>query len=204
MNNWRARKGRERPSALPPEAGIEPDELGVLNDVFMQHDESAIGRYVERSLIAWRRSKRACGGTHHALIWPRYRRAFARRLDANESLRQMGRDVERSGFAEGEVIAKNILPDGLDLARGTICSDRRTNNRGPGGDGYVGGPVADLDAIRSRKKRPGRRPNQFIFGAAGCSQKVSTRRLFHRLVGVLTPLPGCVGLAIHRARARQH
>ena len=32
----------------------------------------------------------------------------------------MGRDVERSGFAKGEVVAKYLSPDRLDLACGTI------------------------------------------------------------------------------------
>ena len=32
----------------------------------------------------------------------------------------MGRDVERSGFAKGEVVAKYLSPDRLDLACRTI------------------------------------------------------------------------------------
>jgi hypothetical protein len=41
----------------------------------------------------------------------------------------MGRDVERSGFAKGEVVAEYLSPDRLDLACGTIGEDRRGADR---------------------------------------------------------------------------
>jgi hypothetical protein len=65
----------------------------------------------------------------------------------------MGRDVERSGFAKGKVIAKYLSPDRRDLACGTIGKDRRANDQGPGGHGDVRGAVADLDAIGTWKPR---------------------------------------------------
>ena len=83
--------------------------------------------YVQRSLIARRRPKRAGSGTHHALIGPRYCRAFAirRTLDEDQIFRIdhfLGKDTVQNIMAfVGAWCCPYQLGVIRDLARDRSC-----------------------------------------------------------------------------------
>src|SRR5258708_16963337 len=97
-------------------ADFQPYELGVLDATFVGNQKAAIGRYIERPLVAGGSSERAGRAPDHPLFGACQCRASARRFEANKSVFGMRRDVYRSGHPQREVVALQMRCRYFDMA----------------------------------------------------------------------------------------
>src|SRR6266403_2554580 len=81
-------------------ADFQPYELGVLDATFVGNQEAAIGRYVERLLVAGRSSEGAGRAPDHTLFGACQCCARARGVLANQSVLGMHGDIERTGHSD--------------------------------------------------------------------------------------------------------
>ena len=132
-------------------ANVKTEQLPVLNDASVRRDHTAVSRDVECVLIARRAPERAGRAADGGLFRPCHSRAAASRVEAYHRLCRMGRDVERTGSANSEVVAENIRGCRFDRSRTAIGLQRRAQKEPASGvaDPDPAGP--NLDAVRARE-----------------------------------------------------
>src|SRR2546425_3710247 len=101
-------------------ADFQPYELGVLDATFVGNQKAAIGRYIERLLVAGRSSEGAGRAPDHTLCGACQGRASARGVEANQSVFGMRGDIERTGHSEREVVGRETRCRNFDSAGGAI------------------------------------------------------------------------------------